>query len=197
MRTLDEQEKLVARELVRNPRESDNRIGEATGVNVRSVNRKRQRMEKDGILSYHTHVDLSVDGAGQFNTRHLYIVKFRIGFPFQRLVDEIKAEPAVRSIFGEIIFESQIAEIDGHLALLLYIDGANDRDIVQTVQEQLIPSMLRNHGADSIEEISTMRILKPVRVMRNYLPFINMSAGFMKSDWPDEAICVGGPPAAS
>ena len=180
MRELDEQERLIVRQLVRDPRASDNGIGELTDVNVRTVNRKRQRLEEEGILSYHTHIDLSAQGAGQFNARHLYIIKFRIGVTFKQIVEDIQREPFVRSIFTEIIFESHIAEIDGKLALLLFIDGASDTDIVQTVQEKLVPSLLRNHGENSIEEISTIRMLSLVRVLRNYLPFVNMEHGYMR-----------------
>jgi hypothetical protein len=97
----------------------------------------------------------------------------------------------VRSIFTEITFESHIAEIDGKLAMMLFIDGASDTDIVQTVQGKLIPSLLQNHGKNSIEEISTIRLLAPVRVMRNYLPFVNMENGYIRKDWPDDAIYVG------
>ena len=179
------------RQLVRDPRESDNGIGELTDVNVRTVGRKRQRLEQEGILSYYTQLDLSAQGSGQFNTRHLYIVKFRIGVTFKQLTEDIQREPFVRSIFTEIIFESHIAEIDGKLAMLMFIDGASDTEIVQTVQEKLIPSLLKNHGENSIEEISTMRLLAPVRVMRNYLPFVNMQNGYIKKDWPNEAIYVG------
>jgi len=136
-------------------------------------------------------LDLSAQGSGQFNTRHLYIVKFRIGVTFKQLTEDIQREPFVRSIFTEIIFESHIAEIDGKLAMLMFIDGASDTEIVQTVQEKLIPSLLKNHGENSIEEISTMRLLAPVRVMRNYLPFVNMQNGYIKKDWPNEAIYVG------
>ena len=125
---LDEQERLIVRHLIRDPRESDNGIGEATGVNVRTVGRKRQRLEQAGVLSYFTHVDLSSTGTGQFNTRHLYIIKFRIGITYKQLLDDIKREPFVRSIFTEIIFESHIAEIDGKLAMLLFIDGASDTE---------------------------------------------------------------------
>ena len=189
MRELDEQERLIVRQLIRDPRESDNGIGEITGVNVRTVGRKRQRLEQEGILSYHTHLDLSA--TGEFTARHLYIIKFKIGVTFKQLSDDLKREPFVRSIFTEVIFESQIAEIDGKLAMLLYIEGANDTDIVQTVQEKLIPSLLRNHGENSIEEISTIRLLAPVRVMRNYLPFVNMENGYIRKDWPDDAIYVG------
>ncbi|RYD74713.1 MAG: winged helix-turn-helix transcriptional regulator [Verrucomicrobiaceae bacterium] len=190
-RELDEQERLIIRHLIRDPRESDNGIGEATGVNVRTVGRKRQKLEQAGVLSYLTHLDLTSTGTGQFNTRHLYILKFRIGVTYKQLVDDIKREPFVRSIFTEIIFESHIAEIDGKLAMLLFIDGASDTDIVQTVQERLIPSLQRNHGADSIEEVSTIRILSPVRMMRNYIVPVNMQDGYIRKDWPDEAIYVG------
>ena len=191
MRELDEQERLIVRHLIRDPRESDNGVGEATGVNVRTVARKRQRLEQAGILSYYTHLDLSSSGTGQFQSRHLYIVKFRIGITYKQLLEDIKREPSVRSIYTEIIFESHICEIDGKLAMLFFIDGASETDIVQTVQEKLIPSLLRNHGENSIEEVSTMRILSPVRFMRNYVLPVNIEDGYIKKDWPDEAIYVG------
>jgi len=191
MKELDPQERLIVRQLIRDPRESDNGIGESTGVNVRTVGRKRQRLEHEGILSYYTQLDLSSQGANQFTTRHVYIIKFRIGVTYKQLTDDIQREPFVRSIFTEIIFESHIAEMDGKLAMLLFIDGANDTELVQTVQEKLVPSLLKNHGENSIEEISTIRLLCPVRVMRNYLPFVNMENGYIKKDWPDEAIYVG------
>src|ERR1700712_1076350 len=155
MKELDEQERLIVRHLIRDPRESDNGIGEATGVNVRTVGRKRQRLEQAGVLSYFTHLDLSSSGTGEYNTRHLYIIKFRIGVTYRQLLEDIKREPFVRSIFTEIIFESHIAEIDGKLAMLLFIDGASDTDIVQTVQGQLIPSLRKNHGPDSIVATQT------------------------------------------
>ena len=191
MRELDDQERLIVRQLIRDPRESDNHIGEVTGVNVRTVGRKRQRLEQEGALAYHTHLDLSARGTGQFTTRHVYIIKFRIGITYTQIVDDIQREPNVRSIFTELIFESHIAEVDGKVALLLFIDGESDTGIVQTVQEQLIPSLLRNHGEASIEEVSTMRILAPVRIMHNYIPLVNMQNGYMRKDWPDDAIYVG------
>jgi DNA-binding Lrp family transcriptional regulator len=191
MRTLDEQEKAIVRHLIRDPRESDNGIGEITGVNVRTVSRKRHRLEEEGILSYYTHLDLSSAGAKQFNARHLYIITFRVGVTFKQLLDEIRLEPKQKSIFTELIFESHIAEIDGKLALLLFVEGDSDVDIVQRMHEELIPSLMQNHGEDSIEEIKTIRLLAPLRVMRNYLPIVNMEAGYLRKDWPAEAIYVG------
>ncbi len=191
MKQLDEQERAIVRHLVRDPRESDNGIGEVTGVNVRTVGRKRARLEQAGMLSYMAHVDLSATGTGEFNTRHLYIIKFRIGVSYRQLWEDIQREPFVRSVFTEVIFESHIAEIDGKLAMLLFIDGASDLDIVQTVQEKLIPSLEANHGTGSVVEVSTVRILAPVRMMRNYIFPVNMEAGYIRKEWPDDAIYVG------
>jgi DNA-binding Lrp family transcriptional regulator len=190
MRILDQQEKAIVRRLIRDPRESDNGVGELTGVNVRTVSRKRQRLEQEGILAYFTNVDLSANGAEQFNARHLYIIKFSVGITYKQLVDEIRMEPS-RTVFTERVYESNIAEIDGKVALLLYVDGDSDVDIVQRMHEDFIPRLLENHGKDSIEEISTIRLLSPVRVMRNYLPLANMRNGLLVPDWPDEAIYVG------
>ena len=136
-------------------------------------------------------MNLTSTGTGQFNTRHLYIIKFRIGITYSQLLEDIRREPFVRSVFTEVIFESHISEIDGKLAMLLFIDGTSETDIVQTVQERIIPSLLRNHGQDSIEEISTVRILAPVRVMRNYVLPVNIQDGYIRKDWPDDAIYAG------
>ena len=194
MRELDEQERLIIRQLIRDPRESDNGVGEMTGVNVRTVGRKRQKLEHEGVLSYFTQVDLSSKGTGQFNTRHLYIIQFGMGVTYQQIIDDITKEDYLDSIFTKITFESHIAELDGKLALLMFFDGASDIDIVQTVQEKIIPKLRNNHGEGSIEEISTMRLLAPVRIMRNYLPLVNMQDGYMKKDWPDASIYVGKQP---
>jgi DNA-binding Lrp family transcriptional regulator len=191
LRDLDEQERKIVRQLIRDPRQSDNAIGEKTGVNTRTVSRKRSKLERDGVLSYYTDINLSQNGLGQYSTRHLYTIKFRIGITYTQLLEDIQREPSVRSVFTEVIFESHIAEIDGKLAMLLFIDGTSDLDIVQTMQEKVIPSLRRNHGEDSIEEISTIRILSPVRTMRNYVLPVNVNEGTLRPDWPDDAIYVG------
>jgi hypothetical protein len=190
MRILDQQEKAIVRQLIRDPRESDNGIGETTGVNVRTVSRKRLRLEQEGILSYYTNVDLCSDGAKQFNARHLYIIKFRVGVTYTQLIDEVR-QSGDQTVFAESIFESHIAEIDGKVALLLFVDGDSDLDIVRRIHEELIPILLKNHGNDSIEAVSTLRLLAPVRIMRNYQPLVNMNGGYLRPDWPSEAIYVG------
>ena len=190
-RELDEHDKIILRALVRDPRNSDNAIGIATGVNVRTVARKRQKLEEDGVLSYFTNVELNATGTGQNLIRQHYTIKFKLGVTLARILQDIRNEPKVRSVFTESIIESHVAEMDGHLAMILIIEAESDQALVQTVHEKLIPSLRRNHGHDCIEEIRTMRILAPVRVMRNYVVPVNMKDGYLVKEWPDDAIYVG------
>jgi DNA-binding Lrp family transcriptional regulator len=191
MHTFDEQERAVLKALIRNPRQSDNHISKVTGVPTPSVRRKRRRLEEDGLLNYFAAIDMQETGTGTFSARHLYIIKFRIGITTRQIVEEIKSEPNVRSVFTDLIYESHIAEMDGRVTLVMIIEGKNDADIIENVQGKIVPSLRKNHGPDSIEEISTLRLLSPIRVFHNYVPMVNMDKGILRSDWADDAIFVG------
>ena len=190
-RVLDDQEKLIVKTLIRDPRLSDNQVGKLTGVPTPSVRRKRKRLEEEGLLSYFAALDMQESGTGTFGARHLYVIKFRIGITVKQLIEEIRNEPNVRTIFTDLIYESHIAEIEGRVALVMIIEGKNDADIVENVQGKIVPSLRKNHGADSIEEISTIRLLGPVRIFHNYVPLVNMRQGVLSSDWPKDAVFVG------
>jgi DNA-binding Lrp family transcriptional regulator len=190
-RILDDQEKLIVRALVRDPRLSDNQVGKLTGVPTPSVRRKRKKLEAEGLLSYFAALDMQESGTGTFGARHLYVIKFRIGITVKQLVEEIRSEPNVRTIFTDLIYESHIAEIEGRVALVMIIEGKNAADIVENVQGNIVPSLRKNHGPDSIEEISTIRLLNPVRIFHNYVPLVNMRQGVLNPDWPKDAVFVG------
>jgi DNA-binding Lrp family transcriptional regulator len=191
MHTFDEQERAILKTLVRDPRQSDNHISKVTGVPTPTVRRKRKRLEDEGMLNYFAAIDMQETGSGTFSARHLYIIKFRIGITTRQIVEEIKSEPNVRSVFTDLIYESHIAEMDGRVALVMIIEGKNDADIIENVQGKIVPSLRKNHGPDSIEEISTLRLLSPIRVFHNYVPLVNMDKGILRDDWTDDAIFVG------
>jgi len=191
MHIFDDQERAILKALIRDPRQSDNYISKVTGVPTPTVRRKRKRLEDDGLLNYFAAIDMQETGTGTFGARHLYIIKFRIGVTVRQIVDEIKSEPNVRSVFTDLIYESHIAETDGHVTLVMIIEGKNDADIIENVQGKIVPSLRKNHGPDSIEEISTVRLLSPIRVFHNYVPLVNMDKGVLRSDWTDDAILVG------
>ena len=59
MRQLDEQERRIVRELIKDPRISDNQIAKNTRVPVMTVNRKRKLLEEKGLLNYYCYLDTS------------------------------------------------------------------------------------------------------------------------------------------
>ncbi|HYC56537.1 MAG TPA: Lrp/AsnC family transcriptional regulator [Candidatus Binatia bacterium] len=190
MRKLDEQELKITKALVRNPRLSDNRLGELYDIPVRTVSRKRARLEQEGLLRYFAEVDMADSGTGCFSCSHLYIIQFKVGVTVSQIQDEIRNEPNVVTVFTELIRESYIAEISGRVALVMVVEGTSDGDIVESFQHKIVPSLQKNHGKDSIEDVSTIRLLSRVRILRNYLPSVNMENGMMKPDWSTDSIFV-------
>lgn len=190
MRKLDKQEVAIAKALIRNPRLSDNRLGEENSIPARTVSRKRVRLEEEGLLRYFAEIDMSAAGTGHFQCRHLYILRFKVGVTVKQLQKEARSEPNVATAFTRSIYESHIAEINGRVALVMIVEGASDADIVERFQEQIVPLLHKNHGTDSIEEVMTIRLLSPLRMLRNYLVGINIDKGRIKDSWSSEAIFV-------
>lgn len=188
MNTLDINDLLIVRELIRNPRVSDNRISRRTGIPVRTVNRKRKRMEELELISYYTQLDMGANGTGRFPSRHLYLITFKLGITQETLIREIHEERNVRTVFTELIYESHIAEIDGHTALVMIIEGRTDDEINAGFNSRIVPSLQKNHGRDSIVNVSTIRLGPSIRLFHNYIPMVNMKKGFLKDSWRNEAI---------
>ena len=186
----DIQTKLIIRALIRNPKESDNQIGLMTGVPIRTVNRKRKMMEKQGFLNYYTELNMGKEGTRRFNARHMYILKFRIGISQNQIIEEVKEEPNVSTVFTEFIYGSHLAEIEGHTALILMIEGTSDDEVNNKFNEIIIPSLEKNHGVGSIIKVTTIRLGKNIRLFHNYLPMVNMEKGKIKRSWDSNAIFV-------
>jgi hypothetical protein len=73
----------------------------------------------------------------------------------------------------------------------MIVEGESDSDVADSVQGKIIPSLQKNHGENSIDELRTIRLLGAIRREHNYLPMVNMQDAVLLEDWPDEAIFVG------
>lgn len=182
---LDDQEKLIIKALIKDPRMSDNNIGKLTKVPIRTVSRKRRKLELENKIDYHVAV------SHKDKIRHLYIVKFKMGITKSKLIDDIRKEPKmIKSIFTEMIHQSIFAEMDGHVGILMRVEGYSDSEISENFNGKILPAMLKNHGQDSIISINTIRLSDSIRIFHNYLPFINMRHGKIVHDWPLDFIHV-------
>lgn len=192
MDNFDDQERAILRALIRNPRTSDNRIANTTGVPVRTVRRKRSRLEAEGRVRYYAAIDRERSREGEaVTTQHMVIIKFRLGVTRAQIEAEIRNEPNVSNVFSELIRDSYLAETDGHIALVMIVEGASDSDVADSLQGKILPSIQNNHGQDCIQEVRTMRVLGLIRREHNYLPRVNMPDAHLATDWPDEAIYLG------
>ena len=137
-------------------------------------------------------LDLQADSSSSsLTTQHMVIIKFKLGITRIQLVEEIRSEANVANVFSELIRDSFIAETDGHIALIMIVEGDSDSDVADSVQGKIIPSLQKNHGEESIDELRTIRLLGTIRREHNYLPMVNMEEAVLREDWPDEAIFVG------
>ena len=190
MRTLDEQEKLVIRELIKDPRVSDNQIGKITRVPVMTVNRKRKLLEKEGLLNYYCYLDTSRYGISVLPARQLYTVKFKIGITKKEFVDKILKDPLIKT-FGIVhIYESFVGEKDGQLVWVLVIEGGKGQEIVEIFNGRIVPLLYQYFGNDCITETFAVRLTTQLQLLHNYLPLLNIEEGKIKKNWPNEFIFI-------
>lgn len=190
IRELDEQEVKIVRELIRNPRISDNQISKNTKIPVMTVNRKRKRLEGEGLIKYFTSLDTGEFGTGTFKAKQLYVIKFKIGITREEYIEKLEKDKRFQQFNASYISLSYLGEKDGHLALVMVLDAETDSLLVDEFSGKIIPHLKEKLGNDCVKEIITTKICNTLRRHHNYLPNINMENGVMKKDWPDDWIFV-------
>jgi len=190
IRTLDGSEKKIIRELIRNPRASDNQISKKTKVPVMTVNRKRKKLEKEQFLRYYTSLDKGEFGLHIFGAKQLYIIKFKIGITRKTYLEIMETDAKWRTFNCKYISLAYVGEKDGHLALIIILDAKDEAHLVEEFNGKIVPFLKEKLGKDCIEEITTSALSKLVRVHHNYMPYVNLESGKIKDNWPDDMIFV-------
>lgn len=190
MRELDEKENKICRELIRNPRLSDNQIAKKTGIPTMTVNRKRKKLEEENILKYFTSLDKRNTGIGIFNAKKLYIIKFKPGITRVNYIEKLEEDPYWRMFNSKFISAAYLGQKDGHLALIILLDAVSQELLDEEFNGNIVPFLKEKLGDDCIVEIITTSIDKTVRVHHNYLPAMNMKNGIIKKNWSSEYVFV-------
>jgi hypothetical protein len=155
-----------------------------------TVNRKRKRLQKDGLIRYFTSFDTGEFGSGKFKARQLYIIKFKTGLVRDDFIERVEKDKKVQQFNTSYISLSYLGEKDGRLALVMILDAETDSLMVDEFNGKVLPHLKEKLGQDCISEIITTKISNTLRRHHNYLPEINMENGILKKDWPDEWIFV-------
>jgi DNA-binding Lrp family transcriptional regulator len=190
MRRLDEKEVKIIRELIRNPRASDNTIASRAGIPVMTVNRKRKRLEEERLLRYYVSLDKGEFGLHIFDAKELFIIKFKIGITRKEYLDKLELDPIWRMFNSRYISLAYLGEKDGHLALMLILDAVTEDQLVEEFNGKIVPFLKEKLGQNCIREVITTSLNKLVRVHHNYMPATNMEKGVIRKGWPDRYIFV-------
>ena len=190
MRPLDMQERRIIRNLIKNPRISDNKISKITGIPTITVNRKRKKLEAEGLLHYHTRVDMGEEGTHTFHARQLYIVQLKSGITRKKYLDYKIKDKYTKTIFTKYVTDSYLGEQNGRLALILTFEAETELDLMEIFNGVFIKGLKKEFGAHCITHITTAKINTTFRRFRNYLPFLNEEGPILMNDWPEELIYV-------
>ena len=57
-------------------------------------------------------------------------------------MNEIINEPKVKSLFTQMIYQSHFAEINGHTAILMVVEGKSDEIIAENFNGKIFPFLL-------------------------------------------------------
>jgi len=189
MGKIDQQEHLIIKELVKNPRISDNQISKNTKVPVKTVNRKRKILEKSGIISYHTNIDNTLTGIGKFGARQQYVITFKYGITRSRIFEILKNNPPSK-IEMKHISECSVGDKDGHAIVAMTVESRVESDIIEVFNAEILPKFKRLLGENAIIKTDVITLNSNLTTMHNYMPLVNMRNGKIKEDWPDELIFV-------
>lgn len=184
--TFDKHESSIIRELIRNPKISDNQIGKRTGIAVKTVNRKRKKLEERGAINYYCSVEHS--NTGVYRASKLVVLKFKNG-----ITRKVLEDAAARNIMGSqkrYIKMSYLGEDNGKVCVILIMEEDEHKSIVERLNHSIIPEMRVNFGEDCIVDVQTLDLTLGTRFHNNYVPFLNMEKGTVKDTWPDEEIFV-------
>ncbi|MDO8633838.1 MAG: winged helix-turn-helix domain-containing protein [archaeon] len=185
---LDGQERLIVRELVKNPRISDNQITKNTSVPLKTVNRKRKILEEKNVLKYFAYLDVGIGGLGIYPFRQLYTVKLKEGITISMLEEYFKKSQEDLTLNTNFTQDSWIGEVHGNLAVVFIAEAMTENQLINFFNGHIIPGLKKEFGKDAVAETKTVRLGKRIRFFRNYLPFTNIENGTIKKDWPNENI---------
>ena len=182
LNVLDDKEKEIIKELIKNPRISDNQISKNTKIPLKTVNRKRKNLEEKGLISYMVHLDNSRSGTNVFTSKQMYILTFKKGITRLNILNFAKRHDFA-NIFLKHSSEIYVGEQDGCLKLVLFIESYLATDIIEIFNADYFHKFEANFGKNCIEDVNVITINNQLQSFHNYFPQINIKEGKLKPSW--------------
>jgi DNA-binding Lrp family transcriptional regulator len=182
---LDNQEIALLTELVRDPRLSDNKLSRLTKIPLKTINRKRKKLEQDGIINYMVCINQGLKGTEDFSATVMYKIRFKYGIYRKQFIDSI-TNLQMGPIEIKHLKYAWLAEQDGRLVLILVIESRLPTDILEIFNVEVLGRLKSILGGDFIEETSAIPLTAELITLHNYFIDSNMINGRIRPDWPRE-----------
>jgi DNA-binding Lrp family transcriptional regulator len=173
-RELDVQEYGIVKELILNPRISDNQIAKNSSIPLKTVNRKRKKLESEGLLQYFTYLDTSIHGTCDFGSRKMYIISFKEGITRTSFFDKFSIDKIRNNLGNKHIFESHLGEKNGRLVLILVLESRLESDILEIFNAEIMPVITDSFGSNAIKDINVIPLTHLLTLLHNYVPKKNL-----------------------
>jgi DNA-binding Lrp family transcriptional regulator len=190
MHKLDEQEKLIVREIIRNPKISDNKISLRTNVPLKTVNRKRKILEKNNLLNYYCYLDNTLQGTGTFSAKMMLVIVFRDGITRKTLLEKMSSTERALRFFPKHVLFTMVGEFEGNVAIITIIESHKAEDLIEIYNAEFVPELEMLYGRGCIKKTLSLPITHIARIFRNYIPGRNMANGVIREDWSNDYIFV-------
>ncbi|MGB9748293.1 MAG: winged helix-turn-helix domain-containing protein [Candidatus Woesearchaeota archaeon] len=188
MRELDDAEQRILKEIIRNPRISDNKISIITSIPIKTVNRKRKILEQEGILYYFASVNNLESGTGAFEASHLYIVILKNGITKKAVNEFFEKQEFNLHDFKHINF-CYLGESSGSVVLVFIIESKKDEDISEIFNVDIYSKLKKEFG-ECIKEINVVKLNRTILMHHNYLLHKNVKNGRIDENWPSNMLFI-------
>ncbi|MFP4403001.1 MAG: winged helix-turn-helix domain-containing protein [Nanoarchaeota archaeon] len=189
IKKIDESEIKIIKELVINPKISDNQISKNTGIPLKTVNRKRKKLEEKNCINYILDIDHSFDGLNNFNATAQFIVLFRHGITRKMFFDNLsKFNFNYHNL--KHIKSLDVGEFKGKLTLIFVIESRLQEDLLEIFNTEIFYRLNDIFGHNCIDDTKVIYLSKNIINMHNYVKGINIEKGKIKKDWPKDLIFV-------
>lgn len=175
---LDDKEVLIVKELIKNPRSSDNAISKITKIPVKTVNRKRKGLESRNLISYYTYLH-NFSGTKLFTSRQLFIIRFKHGITrdsFVRKLGDHFEKIVNNQIILKHVLESHLGEQNGCLVLVMIIESFSKNDLVEIYNAEIVKLLADALGMDSVAHTEVIDLTMHLNHLHNYSNY-NMKNG--------------------
>lgn len=167
---LDENERKIVEELVKDPRLSDNSVSRLTGIPVKTVNRKRKILEDKGYLHYFAYMD-NFAGTKQFNSRQMFTITFRHGITRHKFLlglKKAKEKYSSNPLFSKHVLESHLGEQNGRLLLIVVLESFSKNDLIEIFNADIVSMIEEQYGLGAIYKTEVVDLTIHLNLLHNY-----------------------------